>query len=87
VLLSGGVDENSEMLVFVRAVATALVAAVIAKLILFPAGNLAIAPIELRILAAVLGFSTFVWSGKRVFVGIIVAESVLIGGAWWLGVF
>ena len=87
VLLSGGIDEKSEMLVFVRAVATALVAAVIAKLILFPAGNLAIAPMELRIVAAVLGFSTFVWSGKRVFVGILVAETILIVGSWWLGVF
>ncbi len=87
VLLSGGIDENSEMLVFVRAVATALVAAVISKLILFPAGNLAIAPIELRVFAASLGFASFIISGKRVFIGILVAESILIGGSLWMGVF
>ena len=87
VVLAGGVDENSEMLVFVRAIATSLVAAVIAKLILFPAGSLAITPVELRVFAAIAGFATFLLSGKRVFLGIIVAEFCLIGGAWWLGVF
>ncbi len=87
VLMSGGIDENSEMLVFVRAVATALVAAVISKLILFPAGNLSVVPVELRILAASLGFASFIISGKRVFIGILVAETILIGGSWWLGVF
>ena len=87
VVLSGGIDENSETLVFVRAVATSLVAAVIAKLILFPAGSLAIAPMELRVLAATAGFATFMLTGKRVFAGILVAEFTLIGGSWWLGVF
>lgn len=87
VALAGGIDENSEQLVFVRAVATSLVAAVIAKLILFPAGSLAIAPMELRIIAAVAGFASFLLTGKRVFVGILVGETSLIGGAWLLGVF
>lgn len=87
VVLAGGIDENSEALVFVRAVATSLVAAVIAKLILFPAGSLAIAPVELRVIAAAAGFATFLASGKRVFFGIIVAEFCLIFGAWWLEVF
>ncbi len=87
VVLAGGIDEHSEMLVFVRAIATSLVAAVIAKLILFPAGSLAITPVELRVFAAAAGFTIFMVSGKKVFLGIIVAEFILIGGAWWLGVF
>ncbi len=87
VILSGGIDENSQMLIFVRAVATSLVAAVIAKLILFPAGSLAITPVELRIFAAVSGFAVFNFVGKRVFAGILTAETTLIGGAWYLGVF
>ncbi len=87
VLFAGNIDENSKMLVFVRAIATALVAAVISKLILFPAGSLAETPPELRIVAAAAGFAMFNLAGKRIVVGILVAETILIGGAWWLGVF
>ncbi len=87
VLASGRINENSKMLVFVRSIATSLVAAVIAKLILYPAGSLSLAPVELRVLAAVSGFAAFLAFGKRIFAGILVAETVLIGGAWWVGVF
>lgn len=87
VFLSGHINENSKALIFVRAIATALVAAVISKLILYPAGSLELTPPELRILAALAGFVAFLISGKRIFAGILVAETTLIGGAWWLEVF
>lgn len=87
VLFSGKIDQNSWALVFVRAIATSLVAAVIAKLILLPAGSLALTPPELRIAAAVAGFAMFIISGKMIFAGIATAEFILIGGAWWLGVY
>ena len=53
VYLGGRIDETSEAMVFVRAVATALVAAVIANLVIFPAGALADSPVWLRVGAAV----------------------------------
>ncbi len=87
VIFSGKIDQNSKSLVFVRAIATSLVAAVISKLILFPAGSLASTPPELRVAAAVTGFTVFILAGKRVIVGILAAEAVLFLGAWWLGVF
>ncbi|MCA1300379.1 AzlD domain-containing protein [Stappia indica] len=82
VLLSGRLREDSELLLWVRAVATALVAGVISKLILFPAGALADAPVALRLAAAASGFVAFLVGGQRVVVGVLAAEVVLIGG--WL---
>jgi hypothetical protein len=79
VLAGGRLREESELLVWVRAVATALVAGVISRLILFPAGALAEA---LRVAAAALGWLAFWTAGKRILVGVLTAEAVLIGG--WL---
>lgn len=80
VLLGGRISETSEALVFVRAVATALVAAVIASLILTPNGGLADAPAWLRIGAAAAGFAVYLAAKKHMLAGIFAAEAVLIGG-------
>ena len=80
VYFAGHVDENAEILVFVRALATALVAAVIAKLILYPDGALAASPVWLRIGAAATGFAAYLASGKKVYAGVLSAEAVLISG-------
>ncbi len=80
VYFAGHVDENAEILVFVRAMATALVAAVIAKLILYPDGALAASPVWLRIGAAAIGFAAYHASGKKVYAGVLSAEAVLITG-------
>lgn len=82
VYLGGRIRENSDALVLVRAVATALVAAVIGNLIVFPAGDLAATPLWLRIGAAALGFVAYLASGKRVLVGIVTAEAILIAGIY-----
>jgi hypothetical protein len=80
VYLGGRISEDSDILVLVRAVATALVAAVIGNLIVFPAGALAATPLWLRLGAAAIGFAAYFWLGKRVLVGIIAAEAILGGG-------
>ncbi len=80
VYLAGNIDENSETLVFVRAIATALMAAVIAKLVLYPEGALAASSQWLRISAAALGFIAYWFSAKKVYVGVLVGEAVLISG-------
>ena len=75
-------SEESELLVWVRAVATALVGGVVGQLLLFPTGALAAAPVWLRILAAALGFAAF-WSWRKsILVGVLVGEAALVGG--WL---
>lgn len=80
VYLGGRIEEDSELLVLVRALATALVAGVIGKLIVFPSGELAATPLALRLAAAAIGFIAYLLAGKRVLVGIAVAEVVLIAG-------
>lgn len=84
VYLGGRISEESDLLVLVRSIATALVAAVIANLIIFPGGALADTPLALRIAAAVAGFAAYILAGRRVLVGIMVAEAVFIGG--WFAV-
>ena len=84
VYLGGRIRDDSEMLVLVRAIATALVAAVIGNLILFPSGELASTPAALRIGAAVAGFAAYQIARKTVIVGIIVAEAILLAGLYAL---
>lgn len=82
VLLAGRLDENSELFAWVRAVATALVAAVIAKLLLFPSGALLAVPVAARLGAAAVGFAVYLLAGKRLAVGVLAAELAL-AAAWF----
>ena len=86
VYLGGRMPHDSELLVLVRCIATGLVAAVIANLIVFPTGVLASVPLALRVGAAGVGFLTFLASGKKVVVGIAAGEAVLCGSLFWLDV-
>ncbi len=78
--LGGRMAEDSEALVLVRAVATALVAAVIGNLVIFPGGALAATPLALRIGSMAAGFAAYLIAGKRVIVGLAVGEAVLLAG-------
>ncbi len=86
VYLGGKIAEESITLVFVRTVATALVAAVIGNLLVFPSGALADVPLAVRIAAAAVGFVAFLFARKNVLVGILSAEAVLLA-AIYLGGF
>lgn len=78
VYLGGRIDEQSDMLVLVRCIATALVAAVISNLVLFPVGALATIALPVRIGAVAVGFAAYRLFGKSTLVGIIAAEIVLL---------
>ncbi|GAA0782517.1 AzlD domain-containing protein [Roseibium denhamense] len=82
VFAGGHLREDGELLIWVRCVATALVAGVISKLILFPQGVLADTPLALRLAAAAFGFLAFQVSRQRVIVGVLAAEAFLVIG--WL---
>jgi branched-subunit amino acid transport protein len=81
----GGIDEGSELLVWVRAVATAILAGVIAQIVVQPPGALASVPEFLRYGAVAAGFAVFLLSRKSIFAGVIAGEIVLLAGKWWLG--
>lgn len=85
VLAAGRLDDGSELFVVVRAVATALVAGVIAKLLLDPSGALGALPLWVRAGAAAVGFACYVASRGRLVVGIAVAEALLVAGWFAFG--
>ncbi|MCJ7995758.1 AzlD domain-containing protein [Rhizobium cremeum] len=72
--------EGSEALLWVRAVATTLVMAVTAKLIVFPTGSLEHTPLWMRLGAAGIGFLAFLLAGERVVVGVVVPLALLALG-------
>ena len=85
VLAAGRLDEGTPAFAWVRAVATALVAAVIAQLVVFPTGVLASAPLSLRVGAAAMGFAAMEATGRRGWVGILAGEAALLAGLLAVG--
>jgi hypothetical protein len=83
IVAAHGLDEGSELVVWVRAVATALLAGVVAKIILFPPGGLADVQLAVRLAAIALGFAAFVLMRRSVFAGVLAGEAALILGAYW----
>ncbi|NVK33211.1 MAG: AzlD domain-containing protein [Rhodobacteraceae bacterium] len=83
VFAGGKLREDGELLIWVRCVATALVAGVIARLILFPSGALAEMPMWLRAASAIIGFAVFSITGQKVVYGVLSGVIVLIAG-WFL---
>ena len=81
----GGVDEGSELLVWVRAVATAILAGVIAQILVFPPGALASVPGFLRYGAVAVGLAVFLATRRSIFAGVVCGEVVMLAGKWWLG--
>jgi hypothetical protein len=84
-VLVRGLDEDSEVVVWVRAVATAMLAAVLAQLILSSSGALAAIPVGVRVGAAVAGFVAFVIARRSVFAGVLTGEVVLVAGGYAYG--
>jgi Branched-chain amino acid transport protein (AzlD) len=83
-VLARGLNEDSEVVVWSRAVATAILAGVIAKLILFSSGNLANIPLAVRIGAAAFGFLAFLTIRRSVFAGVLAGEAALLLGGYLL---
>jgi hypothetical protein len=81
IMLGRGLDENSEIIQWVRAVATALVAGVVARIVLFPPGALASVPVSVRLAALLCGFLAFLFIRRSPFAGVLVGEAVLVAGA------
>ena len=84
-MLGSGIDEGSELLVWVRAVATAILAGVIAQILVQPPGALASVPALLRYGALGAGFVAFMLTRRSIFAGVVCGEIVMLAGMWWLG--
>ncbi|HVY58193.1 MAG TPA: AzlD domain-containing protein [Xanthobacteraceae bacterium] len=84
-MVARGLDENSEILVWVRGVATAVLAGVISQLTFTPPGALAEVPLAVRVGAVAAGFLAFLLARRSVFVGVLVGEVALVAGAYLVG--
>ena len=83
--LGGGIDEGSDLLMWVKAVATAILAGVIAEILVHPPGALASVPAFLRYGALVAGFVAFIITRRSIFAGVVCGEIVMLTGKWLLG--
>lgn len=78
VLFSRGLRDDSELLHWVKAVATTLLAGIVAKLVVLPPGSLAEIPLWLRVAALLAGIAAFYLARRSVLVGVLAGEALLI---------
>lgn len=82
-VLARGLNEESEWVVWSRAVATAILAGVIAKLVFFSGGALASIPLAVRVSATALGLLAYLAIGRSIFAGVLVGEAALVIGGFF----
>lgn len=80
IVFAHGVDENSEVLVWVRAVATAVLTGVVAKIVVYSPGALALVPLSVRLVAVALGMAAFFVARQSIFVGVGAGIGALVLG-------
>jgi branched-subunit amino acid transport protein len=72
------IDEGSQVLEWVRAVSTALLAGVVANIILTPSGALATVPLGARLAAMGIGLGVYALTGRSVIAAVIAGEAAII---------
>jgi branched-subunit amino acid transport protein len=74
------IDADSEVLHWVRAVATAIIAAFVAKVLVFPTASLAETSIWLRFAATAFAVLVYIVTGRTVVAGVIAGVVALLAG-------
>jgi branched-subunit amino acid transport protein len=85
VAIGRGIDPDSDLLLWVRSVATAIIAAFVANVVFFPAGALADTPLWLRLVAMGCGIAAYLAARRIVVVGVGAAVGALVIGRVLLG--
>jgi len=75
------IDADSPALEWVRAVATALLAGIVAKLIVAPPGALAAVPLFVRVAALAATLAVMAFDRRKMLLAVLAGEAVLIGGS------
>jgi hypothetical protein len=81
-VIGGGIEESSELLVWVRAVATAILAGVIVQILIVPPGALAGVPDVIRYSSAIVAVIGYFAARKSVFIGVVCGEIFVLAGTW-----
>ncbi len=83
--LARGLDERSPWLAWVRAVATALLAGVVGKLLLAPNGALAGLPLWGRLGPLAFGMIVYFAARRSVIAAVLAGEAAIIAAGYWAG--
>jgi hypothetical protein len=85
IVMARGLDETAPVVMWVRAVATAVLGGVIARIVLVPPGALASVPMAVRLAALAAGFAGYLLVRRSPFAGILIGEAALLAGAVLFG--
>jgi hypothetical protein len=85
VVLARGLDEDSQIIVFARATATAILTGVVGKLVIFAPGALASVSVTVRIGAAALGLVAYWLARRSVLAGVVAATLAVMAGMLFFG--
>jgi Branched-chain amino acid transport protein (AzlD) len=85
IVASRGIDENSELIIWVRAVATATLTGVVSKIVVFAPGALGAAPLWVRLGAAALGIMAFFLMRRSVLASLVTGALAILAGIWATG--
>ncbi|MBX9710821.1 MAG: AzlD domain-containing protein [Xanthobacteraceae bacterium] len=83
-LIGKRIRENSEILIWVRAVATAILAGVIVQILIVPPGALTIVPPLVRYTSLAVGFVAYLVTRRSVAAGVVIGEIYVVACTWWL---
>jgi len=86
IFLVRGMDTRSEALEWVRAVSTALLAAVVASIVIAPSGGLAETPLAVRVGALAAGLAAYWLCRRSVLAGVAVGSASVSAGSYLLAV-
>ncbi len=85
VFIARGLNEDAQILVWIRAVASTLLAGVVARLLLSPPGALASVPLGARLGAVALAMLVWYLTRRSVIAAVLAGEAVIVGAGYWFG--
>nr|WP_319513160.1 AzlD domain-containing protein [uncultured Cohaesibacter sp.] len=83
---AGRLRDDSEWILLARAIANALVAGVITRLILFPTGALTFIPVWMRLVAVAVAVVFYFGLMRNLFIGVLLGSATLVGLTFLFGV-
>ncbi|WP_072385663.1 AzlD domain-containing protein [Hyphomicrobium sp. CS1BSMeth3] len=84
-LIGRDLDPNSEVFIWVRAVSSAIVAGLVARLVVFPTGAMAAMSAPTRYGAAAVGIAAFFAFRKNLGAGVLAGTLALLAGHFIIG--
>jgi hypothetical protein len=82
VVAARGIEEKSELIIWVRAVATATLTGVVSKIVVFAPGALATVPLAVRLAAVALGLAAFFVMRQSVLAALVTGAAAILAGMW-----